>query len=51
VEIPVKKIEVRDFRMPGAAPREAQRIVEVEGCNAFFGGSGVCVVTDMDDKV
>jgi hypothetical protein len=51
VEIPVKKIEVRDFRMPGAAPRETQRVVEVEGCNAFFGGSGVCVVTDMDDKV
>jgi hypothetical protein len=49
-EIPVATAEVRDFRMPGAAPRGAQRTIEVEGCNPFFGGSGVCVVTDVDDK-
>jgi len=35
--------------MPGAAPRGAERVIEVEGCNPFFGGSGVCVVTDADD--
>jgi len=48
-ETPVAAVDVRDFRMPGAAPRGAQRIIEVEGCNPFFGGSGVCVVTDADD--
>jgi len=50
-ETPVAAVDVRDFRMPGAAPRGADRIIEVEGCNPFFGGSGVCVVTDADDAV
>ena len=49
-EVSIEAVDVRDFRMPGAAPRGAEKIVEVEGCNPFFGGSGVCVVTDADDK-
>ena len=48
-ETPIAPVEVCDFRMPGAAPRGAERVIEVEGCNPFFGGSGVCVVTDADD--
>ncbi|MGE9985606.1 aryl-sulfate sulfotransferase [Desulfovibrio sp. SGI.169] len=46
----IPPIDVRDFRMPGAAARGADRVVEVEGCNPFFGGSGVCVVTDVEEN-
>ena len=45
----IPKVDVRDFRMPGAAARGAERTIKVEGCNPFFGGSGVCVVTDIEE--
>jgi hypothetical protein len=47
-EKPVVRVDVRDFRMPNAAPRGADRTVEVAGCRPFFGGSGVCVVTNVE---
>jgi len=50
VQTPIAPVDVRDYRMPGAAPRGADRVIEVAGCNPFFGGSGVCVVTDVEDK-
>ncbi len=50
VETDIPAIDVRTFRMPGAAQAGAERVVEVEGCNPFFGGSGVCVVTDVEEE-
>lgn len=47
-ETPVDPVDVCDFRMPGAAGRGPARVVEVEGCNPFFGGSGVCVLTNLE---
>ena len=47
-EKPVARVDVRDFRMPNAAPRGADWVVEVAGCQPFFGDSGVCVVTDVE---
>ncbi len=49
-EVRIDPIDVRDFRMPGAAPRGAKSEVMVKGCNPFFGGSGVCVVTDIEEE-
>lgn len=49
VEKAIEPVDVRDYRMPGAAARGAERVVRVEGCNPFFGGSGVCVTTDVDE--
>lgn len=50
VEVAISAQDVKNFRMPGAAHCGANRIVEVEGCNPFFGGSGVCVVTDIEES-
>ncbi len=49
-ETAIEPVDVRNFRMPGASLSGADRIVEVEGCNPFFGGSGVCVVTDVEEN-
>jgi hypothetical protein len=48
-EVAIEPVDVKDFRMPGAAPRGAEREIIVEGCDPFHGGSGVCVVTDIDE--
>ncbi len=49
-EVAIPPVDVLDYRMPGAAPRGALREINVEGCNPFFGGSGVCVVTNVEEE-
>ena len=48
-EVAIHKVDVRDFRMPGAAPRGAERIIEVAGCKPFQGGSGVVSTSSQQE--
>lgn len=50
IETPVEKVDVRDFRMPGAALRGAERVIEIAGCKPFFGGSGVCAAPTEEES-
>ena len=45
-EIPIARIDVTTFRVPGAAEMGPKDIMEVEGVIPFRGDSALCVETD-----
>jgi len=48
VEKDIPKLDIREYRMKGAAQCGALREVNVEGVQPFYSGSGICVATDID---
>ena len=42
-EVAIKPIDVKTFRVPGAAPAGAVSTVQVEGTIGYYGGAGHCV--------
>lgn len=52
-EIPVKRVDVSTFRMPGAAASGAVEVAEVEGVRPYQDSSVLCVATlsDLDGGV
>lgn len=48
-EVPIKRIDVRTFRVPGAAPIGRVKETTVEGVRPYQGDSALCVATETDD--
>lgn len=49
-ELPIKRIDVTTFRVPGAAAPGPQRVVEVDGVLPYQGPSALCVLADRDEE-
>lgn len=49
-EIPIERIDVTSFRVPGASKMGPQSITEVEGTIPFRGDSALCVLTKTDEE-
>ena len=48
-ETAIAPLDVKTFRVPGAAPGGPQSVVEVEGTVPFQPSSAMCVVSDRDE--
>lgn len=49
VETPVERIDVKTFRVPGAAPVGRQREIVMEGCTPYQGDSALCVAAGDEE--
>jgi hypothetical protein len=45
-ESPIKPIDVKSFRVPGASPSGPKRVVSVEGVLPYRPDAALCVLTD-----
>ena len=50
-ERPIERIDVSRFRVPGASPSGARRVVSVEGVRPYQPDAALCVRTDVGDAV
>jgi hypothetical protein len=48
-ETAIERIDVRTFRVTGAAEMGPQRVTEVEGVIPYRGDSALCVITDVEE--
>jgi len=48
-EVPIERIDVKTFRVPGAAPIGRVKETIVEGVRPYQGDSALCVATEEDD--
>lgn len=46
MEQPIERIDVTNYRVPGASPRGSKRVVSVEGVLPYRQDSALCVLTD-----
>jgi hypothetical protein len=49
-ERPIERIDVTRFRVPGASPGGARRVVSVEGVRPYQPDAALCVRTDVGDE-
>jgi len=47
-EVPVERIDVTRFRVPGASPPGSRQITLVEGVRPYQGDAALCVVVDLE---
>ena len=49
-EKPIERIDVRTFRVPGAAALGPKEVTSVEGLRPYQGDSALCVSTELDEE-
>ena len=49
-EVPIKPMDVKTFRVPGAAPSGPLNETVMQGVKPYQGASALCVLTDADDE-
>ncbi len=49
-EIPIERIDVRTFRVPGASPPGSKQVTIVEGVRPYQGDAALCVLVDIFDN-
>jgi hypothetical protein len=49
-EVAIEPVDVKTFRMPGAAAPGPQRTIQVEGSQPYQGDAALCVSADIDDE-
>jgi len=47
-EVPIERIDVATFRVPGASPPGPQQVAPVEGVRPFQGDAALCVLVDVE---
>ena len=47
-EVPIQKMDVTTFRVPGASPPGPRQITPVEGVRPYQGDAALCVVVDLE---
>ena len=47
-ELPIEPIDVKTFRVPGAAPCEPSNVTIMQGVRPYQGASALCVITEDD---
>ena len=50
IEVAIEPVDVKTFRMPGAAAPGPQRSIAVEGSQPYQGDAALCVSADIDDE-
>ena len=50
-QTPIERVEIKDFRMPGASPRGAKSQTFVKGTQPYQSSSALCVLSDTDSKI
>jgi hypothetical protein len=48
-QVPIEPIDVKTFRVPGAAPPGPKNVTVMQGVRPYQGASALCVVTDVDE--
>jgi hypothetical protein len=49
-EVPIEPIDVKVFRIPGAAPPGPLNVTVMQGVRPYQGASALCVLTDVEEE-